>query len=128
MAMCIDLMQDQMITKFKIISEKLGISGPSEAHEIEENEINEEHFENKNEMISRDGKVESPMASKSDKLRMQLDSIRMKNKSRNMLSSRTLDSADACSSNMDMPEVENKRIVVKSLNETRRNTSTGTEC
>ena len=45
MAMCIDLMQDQMFSKFKTITDKLGLGKQYDNDEeiIEENEISEEN-------------------------------------------------------------------------------------
>ena len=141
LAMCIDLMQDQMFTKIKIIIDKLGLGKEYDNEEeiIEENEVTEEsEISTKDERTISSG-MESKM-SKSERLKHQLDSIREKNKTRNLTSAQNVppsaksESANwrellgvSANSKSQMPVVENKRIIVKSLNETTRKAN-DTEC
>jgi hypothetical protein len=143
MAMSIDLMQDQLLTKFRIISEKfsLGKTYDNDGEVIGENEIGAENGDQheKGESIKGD----EQKVSKSEKLRLQLESIREKNKNRNSAAAsaenatsavklespnwRELLGAPKASKTETPPVIENKRIIVKSLNETTRQ-SKDTEC
>ena len=139
MAMCIDLMQDQMFSKFKTITDKLGLGKQYDNDEeiIEENEISEENDTSKKDEATISSE---PKMSKSEKLKLQLESIREKNKLRNMTAAENtstsvkLESPDwkqllgvPTSSKSETPLIESKRIVVKSLNETTRKAK-DTEC
>ena len=120
MAMCIDLLQDQMISKFKAISQRLGLSH-SEDEEVNENELSEENLESKNELnqMSNHNVDTIKTVSKSDQLKMQLESLKERNKSRQLSSSRALSQTESpASAKSDI--AESKKIIVKSLNETKR--------
>ena len=118
--MCIDLLQDQMISKFKAISQRLGLSH-SEDEEVNENELSEENLESKNELnqMSNHNVDTIKTVSKSDQLKMQLESLKERNKSRQLSSSRALSQTESpASAKSDI--AESKKIIVKSLNETKR--------
>ena len=142
MAMSIDLMQDQLLTKFRTISEKfsLGKTYDNDAVVIGQNEIRAENDDHKN---GDSTKSDEQKVSKSEKLRLQLESIREKNKNRNLAASaengaktvklespnwkELLGLPKASAKTETPPVIENKRIIVKSLNETTRQ-SKDTEC